>query len=218
MPPDATFPEPNVEGANIELILWDMGEVLISLDFPKLYGALCPLLGTDIDGLHKALFPTKSFQRFNDGRLSAEGFHQEVQEALEIDVPFEAFSHAWVQFFQPRPGMGQLLESLEGKASMWLLSNTDPLHHRECQRAFPYLSVLDGQLTSYGLGAMKPEPAIYERALAHVQQAPERTLFFDDKPENITGARAQGIHAYLYESEQGCREVLSRYGLLETSP
>jgi putative hydrolase of the HAD superfamily len=199
----------------IKCILWDLGDVLVSLDFKQLFDEICPLFDTTPEAFHKALFQTtNAFDRTNRGITTSEEFHQEVCDALHKQVPFASFHHAWSQFFQPRPGMGQLLAQLKGTVPMWLLSNTDPLHHKTCQQRYDYLTHLDGQLTSYGLQAMKPEPEISQRALEHIQAKPEQTLFFDDKQENIDGARNMGIQAHLFTSEEECRSILQAHHLL----
>lgn len=198
----------------IQLILWDLGDVLVDLDFKQLFSTICPLLQTTPEVFHTSLFSTGIFDRVNRGTTTPQEFHLEVCEALNVDVAFDDFQAAWTCFFQPRPYMSQILHALKGKVEMWLLSNTDPMHHKACQKTYDYLQLLTGQMTSYGLRAMKPEAVLYQRALQHVNGTPESTLFFDDKPENIEGARAQGIHAYLYESEAQCKEVLGHYQLL----
>jgi putative hydrolase of the HAD superfamily len=57
---------------------------------------------------------------------------------------------------------------------------------------------LDGVVTSAGAGVRKPEPEIFERALALVEVGPEEALHVGDSPEeDVAGARAAGIRAVL---------------------
>ena len=44
----------------------------------------------------------------------------------------------------------------------------------------------------------KPTPAFYERLLAELDVQPEETIFIDDRPRNIEGAEALGIHGILF--------------------
>jgi len=59
---------------------------------------------------------------------------------------------------------------------------------------------------SFEVGLVKPEPEIYRRALAGLAAAPQETLFVDDRPPNVEGARAVGMYAHLF---RGRDELLS---------
>jgi putative hydrolase of the HAD superfamily len=60
--------------------------------------------------------------------------------------------------------------------------------------------LLDGVITSAGAGARKPDPAIFQRALALAGVAPERCLHVGDSPqEDVAGARAAGIEPVLLD-------------------
>lgn len=47
-------------------------------------------------------------------------------------------------------------------------------------------------------GVMKPDPAIYRAALGRLGLGPEETVFIDDAPANVAGARALGMNAILF--------------------
>jgi putative hydrolase of the HAD superfamily len=59
------------------------------------------------------------------------------------------------------------------------------------------------QLFSYMLGARKPDPELYRRALAHYGCAAEDAFLADDSPGNIAGAREIGITAHLLDWVDG---------------
>ena len=59
---------------------------------------------------------------------------------------------------------------------------------------FEFLSWCDGAVISGFEGVIKPVPAIFYRLLDRYGLAPERTLFIDDREDNIDGARAVGLH------------------------
>jgi putative hydrolase of the HAD superfamily len=52
---------------------------------------------------------------------------------------------------------------------------------------------VDAVVLSCELGVAKPDPGIFEAALAAIDVAPERAVFVDDVPEYLDGARALGI-------------------------
>lgn len=69
------------------------------------------------------------------------------------------------------------------------------------------LSVFDHVTLSYDLRAVKPDPIIYEECLEGIGTAKERTLFLDDRIENIQGAETLGIRSIQFTSRD---EVLLR--------
>ena len=64
----------------------------------------------------------------------------------------------------------------------------------------------------------KPQPVIFERALAIAQVKPERVVFVDDREQNLAPARAQGMQTVLFTSADALRESLKNLGLLYKNP
>ncbi len=64
--------------------------------------------------------------------------------------------------------------------------------------AQPWLGAFSPRLFSYQLGAVKPEPEIYEAAVRALGADPSEIAFLDDRPANVEGARSAGLHAEVY--------------------
>ncbi len=60
---------------------------------------------------------------------------------------------------------------------------------------------------------MKPQRKIYEIALQRLGSNARRTVFTDDKPEFIHGAREVGLNAILFESIGQLKAELARLGV-----
>jgi len=79
-----------------------------------------------------------------------------------------------------------------------------------------FLDHFDQVTFSYELRIIKPEPAIYHHAIQGLGVEPAEALFLDDRPENVEGARAAGIHAELFTTwEEFLERDRGRYGLPE---
>jgi putative hydrolase of the HAD superfamily len=64
--------------------------------------------------------------------------------------------------------------------------------------------LLDGIVTSAAVGARKPSPLIFERALALVGASPDQAIHVGDSlEEDIAGARAAGIEPVLIDRDGG---------------
>jgi putative hydrolase of the HAD superfamily len=77
-----------------------------------------------------------------------------------------------------------------------------------------FLNHFDQVTFSYELGVVKPEARIYRHAIDGLGVEPSEALFLDDRPENVEGARALGIHAEVFTClEEFVERDLVRYGL-----
>ena len=58
--------------------------------------------------------------------------------------------------------------------------------------------LFDPTVISAHIGVMKPAPEAYQAVLDRLQRRADEVIFIDDRPENIAGARALGIHGVHY--------------------
>jgi FMN phosphatase YigB (HAD superfamily) len=61
---------------------------------------------------------------------------------------------------------------------------------------------------------LKPDPALYYRALDRFALKPQDALFVDDRLINVEGARAVGMHGHLFAGADDLRRRLEAEGLL----
>jgi putative hydrolase of the HAD superfamily len=76
------------------------------------------------------------------------------------------------------------------------------------RREFDWLEEFEVKVWSCEVGATKPDPVIYRHCLDALGCAPERTLFFDDRPDNVEAARQQGMEAHIFESAEQAGEIV----------
>ncbi|HEY1804555.1 MAG TPA: HAD family phosphatase [Terracidiphilus sp.] len=67
------------------------------------------------------------------------------------------------------------------------------------------------------VGLRKPDAAIYRRALDILGSAPERTLFIDDRQENVDGAMVVGMKAIRFTGAEALRVTFMELGVLKAS-
>lgn len=89
------------------------------------------------------------------------------------------------------------------KAEICLLSNALPL------LADTGADIVKPELafTSYNLGLLKPDTAIFEAVLDKLNTTPEQTLFLDDKPTNVKAAQSLGMNGIIYRPESILKEL-----------
>jgi putative hydrolase of the HAD superfamily len=70
-----------------------------------------------------------------------------------------------------------------------------------------------GVVVSAEVDLLKPEPAIYRRLLSDYGLEAERSVFIDDIPGNVDGARDVGMHAIHFIDAVQCERDLLHLGL-----
>jgi putative hydrolase of the HAD superfamily len=68
--------------------------------------------------------------------------------------------------------------------------------------------------TSCWLGVRKPTHAIYARVLGMTQSAPARTVFIDDREQNLAPAAAMGVQTLLFQGADQLRRDLAALHVL----
>lgn len=95
-----------------------------------------------------------------------------------------------------RDGVDLFDEAVRGSQKVYILSNWDRESFDHLVTAFPFIEHADGYMVSGQEGMLKPNANFYEHFLKTFGLKPEETIFFDDEPANVEGARKVGIRAY----------------------
>ena len=101
-----------------------------------------------------------------------------------------------------------------------LASNQERNRARHMSEALGYARVFDREFYSCDLGCVKPSAAFFEAILREAALDPARTLFIDDRLDNVEAARACGLVAeqfVLWKEADGAaalERLLAGYGLL----
>ena len=115
-------------------------------------------------------------------------------------------------------GSIEALRRAAGFGTVSLLSN-NPSALRDAlpQLAPDVVEILgDNILVSYMLGARKPTPELFTRALAHYGVAADHAFLADDTFANVAGARAVGITAHWLEYVDGVPQTDALHAALNT--
>ncbi len=198
----------------IRTVLFDLGNVLTPVDFDRAYRKASRLTGLSEREVARLLEECGLLVPYESGRISSAEFHRGVDDLLGVGMDFDDFGSLWCDIFGDEELVGEeLLDELESSVRVAMLSNTNELHFHWLREKYPVVRRFDTTVLSYEVGAMKPAREIYEAALEATGSKPEECFFTDDRPENIEGARALGIHAEVFEGEAKLREQLAALGL-----
>ena len=190
---------------NIKNIVFDLGGVLIDLDFKSAINGLQKAGFTNVKEQLQAFDREGIFQKFELGEISADEFRASIRENSNVSLTDEEVDSLWNLMLLeiPREKL-ELILDLRSKYMVYLLSNTNSIHwDYVCKNAFNYRGFrmddyFEETFLSYEMHLAKPDKAIFEKMLNDANLLPEETLFIDDLEANCKAAAEVGIHAHHY--------------------
>ena len=196
----------------IRSVIFDWGGVLIDDPRPGLLRYCAGAFGVSQDDytpVHDSFL-----DEFHTGAISEQMFWQGISAELGKPAPetrslwYEAFKAVYV----PKPEVFSLATSLHDEGyKTALLSNTE-LPAVDFFHELKY-DIFDVLVFSCVEGIAKPDKKIYEITVERLGSKAERTVFIDDKPGFIQGAREAGLNAILFESTDQLKSELTRLGV-----
>jgi putative hydrolase of the HAD superfamily len=198
----------------IRTVIFDLGRVLIPFDFQRGYAAMSDLTGLAPQDIRSRLHNSGIVPRFESGQIAARDFVSRVGEILESDLDYSRFCDIWSCIFLPHTLVPEtMVESIRRKYRTVLLSNTNEIHFNMVSARYPILQHFDAYVLSHEVGAMKPDPRIYQHAIDAAQCAPPECFFTDDIEDYVHGARAMGIDAVQFQNAEQIEDELRRRGV-----
>ncbi len=184
--------------SSFDSIIFDYGGVLVSHQREGDLAHMAALLGIPL-GRFIEVYWVKRAEYDKDALTAAEYWRDIAREtgvsltARTIDQLIDMDTESWMQFDEVMwDWVGQLRKAQKRIA---ILSNMPRELGEALKTRTTRLEVFDQITLSYEVRAAKPETAIYEQCLEGLAARPERTLFFDDRIDNVQSAELLGIRA-----------------------
>ena len=197
-------------------VIFDVGNVLYGWDpqsflerqLPEDEARLRFIEDVDLWGWHDTL---------DAGRPFAEA----AAELSEKFPDYAALIAAWGERFgetisDPVPGVHAIVEQLDARGvPLFAITNFSAefwAPFREKEDAF--FRIFRDIVVSGEEKLLKPDPALYYRALDRFGLKPDEALFVDDRKINVEGAEAVGMRGHLFTDAHDLRRRLELEGLL----
>lgn len=191
----------------IRHIIFDLGGVLINLDYGLTEKAFVEAGITNFPELYSQLAQTDLFDKLETGKISGEEFITTIGNAGNTPLSEQQVLDCWNAMLLDFPVRRlQILQQLRLYHDLVLLSNTNEIHEK-CfneilmrSHGIPTIGVFfDKVYLSHRVGMRKPMKALFERVLEENGFKPEHTLFIDDSPQHIAAAKETGIQTIYLE-------------------
>jgi len=201
---------------SIKAVFFDLGGVIVRTEFQTPREQLAERLGMEYEDLNRIVFDSDTGQRASIGEISSEDHWTAVIKRLKR--PASELAAIREEFFAGDivdRNLVEYIRSLRPKYKTGLISNAwgdlrDFIAREKFEDAF------DKMIISAEVGAMKPEPKIFQIALEQFGVKPDEAVFVDDFLINVEGAEKAGMQAIHFKDPASALKLLKK--LLATGP
>ncbi|MDK9772317.1 HAD family phosphatase [Vibrio sp. B181a] len=203
-----------MQPVEIKNVVFDVGNVLVRwspIEIVRL------TFGNDVDAeaLAKDLFTSAIWLDLNKGLITETQAKQRYQlekqlSESEAERFFYYVKHTQLLIY----GSVDLLKRIKSAGYRVFALTDNVVEIVEYLKAtYDFWPLFEGTTVSAELGLLKPQPEIYQSLLETHQLLAKETVFLDDMPYNVEGAREVGIEAIQFKHAEQCEYELKAMGL-----
>ncbi len=185
----------------IKNIIFDFGQVLVKFD-PEYMTEKYVTDFSDSKLLQKTVFDRIYWDKLDLGTISDEELIKEVCSRLpeRLHPVAEKIYKNWLYNLPETDGIRELITGIKKKfgVKLFLLSNISKSFSQH-RNEIPILSFFDKCIMSADYGVVKPNKEIFDILCSECKIKKEESIFIDDNPKNIAGAKNYGINTYLFD-------------------
>ena len=206
----------------IRNLILDHGGVLFAIDYRRPVDAFRKLGFPEFQRQFSQQEQHHFFDDFEKGLITIPVFRDRLRSFTSLPVSDQAIDAAWNSILVGFPDDSrQLLERLQGKYRLFLLSNTNALHEiafrkmiREQHGADLLDELFEKVYLSHRIHQRKPDRDAFDLVMNDAGLDPDETFFVDDSPQHVKGAELAGIHAAWLELPKSTTILLEELKLL----
>jgi len=183
--------------SSTEALLFDLGGVVFGIDFESACSHWATHAGVPAQTIKSRFRVDEWYERHEKGEIGAAEYFDALRDTLGITISDQQLAAGWNAIFEDEPAeVFELFESLSSRIPIYAFSNSNVTHQDFWERKYAKTLGLFRQVfVSCDLGLRKPEAAAFRHVAACIGTEPGNLLFFDDRAENVDGARDIGMSA-----------------------
>lgn len=201
---------------NIQAIIFDFGNVLLEWNPRHVYRRYFP----DDEAAMEQFLKEVNFMDWNlqqdKGRPFVEGVAELSRQFPHYAELIQAYHDNWEHSIGHHiKGTIEIIKRLKKSGyKLYGLSNWSAETFPIAQKKYDFFQLLDDIVISGEVGAVKPEPEIYEILLKKIAKPANECLFIDDAQANIEQAQKMGIGTILFQSPEQLEQELQKLHVL----
>ena len=198
----------------IKNVVFDIGKVLMSFDWEDFLKDM-GYSGEKLEKIAEATFLSDVWQERDRGVLSEEEYVEQcVALAPEYEEDIREVMRRTPDSVKLYPYAKTWVEYLKKKGyRLFIISNFSKHMTESNVKNMPFRKFMDGEVFSYEVHELKPDPVIFQLLLDKYFLNAEECVMIDDRPENCEGARSVGMHAIEFKSFKQAAAELEKLGV-----
>jgi putative hydrolase of the HAD superfamily len=206
---------PALSPGSADALLFDLGRVVIDIDFGKAIACWAGHAGCDPSDIVARFVRGETYRQHELGRISDAAYFDSLRTGLGIDLSDAQLLEGWNAIFAGEmPGIAALLARAAKRLPLYAFSNTNQPHVEHFSRLHADLLGHFRELyLSSRIGLRKPDAAAYDHVVKAIGVPASRIVFFDDLGENVEGARARGLQAIHVRAPTDVADALAALGI-----
>ncbi len=190
--------------SNIKNLILDLGGVVLDVDYHKMVDTFKSYNIPDFDKHFTQAQQADIIDRFEEGKCTIEEFRNGIRDLVGVNLTDKQIDDAWFSMILELPEERiQLIGLLKLKYNIYLFSNTNELHIEMLKKKYEeqfgfdiFTFLFNKSYFSNEIKMRKPHPESFQWILDDAGIKAEETLFIEDSPQHIEGAKKVGLNTY----------------------
>jgi putative hydrolase of the HAD superfamily len=199
-----------------QALLFDLGGVLIDIDFSRAIRAWAPFSALTESQLAAAFRFDAAYAQHECGRLSSPAYFAHLADVLQLSATPAQVEAGWNAIFKGEIAATRRLVQQAGRMlPCHAFTNTNHSHMQVWTALYPdVVAAFRHIFASHQIGLRKPDRAAFDLVCTAMQCKPAEVLFFDDLADNVQAAQAAGLQAVLVRSPRDVESALQAVGVV----
>ncbi|HNS12737.1 MAG TPA: HAD family phosphatase [Bacteroidia bacterium] len=199
-------------------IIFDLGGVLFDINYQNIIESFRKLGLSEFDAIYTQLKQDHLFDELEKGLISGPEFRDRIRSLAKKEFSDRQIDDAWNSILIGFPSKNvDLLQELKTKYRLFLLSNTNEIHEKAFRKMLNSIykrdilgDAFEKIYLSHHIHERKPDLIIFERVIRENNLEANHTLFIDDSPQHVEGAKVAGLNALLLKNGEWVGDLLKR--------
>jgi FMN phosphatase YigB (HAD superfamily) len=195
-------------------LLFDMGGVVIDIDFDRAFHAWQPRSKLSFSEIKRTFRFDDLYASHERGEISAARYYDHLSSMLQIERDHDYIATGWSAIY-----VGEISETIamlqiaRSTLPCYAFTNTNSAHALTWRRLFPAaVACFERVFASHEIGLRKPERSAFDYVARTIGVPARSIVFFDDLAENVQGATDAGFRGVHVRSPQDVRNALRSFG------
>ena len=197
---------------HINTVFFDLFGVLLGIDQSVVVQYLSKLTNTPYLKTREITMG-EPYMRLERGETKFQEYVEDIRALLlngdRIDA--DRLRDIWMNSRVGEMPVVSLLNKLQKKYAVWVISNTTEAHINSLKSQFVFLNSFNGLVTSERAGTHKPYPNIFKFALEEANTDVTSSIFIDDSFSNVEAAENMGFTVHRYINFETFQQFIQDY-------